>query len=176
MGGLGLRQCTSAAVAAYTASRLACADRLTAWFPIFAGRDPATDPHPWFAMVQESYEELRGLLRRVHTRHARMDADVYYYADGLTVVQAFHPSKLPKLESSSSPSHPCTRSWISAAVPIFAPLQQRGNCYDPFCDRLLGENGTDRSAPHTAVLRVLYAMHQVTAQGAVVYGDKEHKD
>ena len=34
--------------------------------------------------------------------------------------------------------------------------------------------GTDRSAPHTAVLRVLYAMHQATAPGAVVYGDKEH--
>ena len=66
--------------------------------------------------------------------------------------------------------------WVSAALPVFKLLQACGNAYDPFCDRLLGESSTDKSAPHTAVLRVLYDMHQATAPGAVVYGDKEHKD
>ena len=34
----------------------------------------------------------------------------------------------------------------------------------------------DRSAPHSEALRVLYDMHEATAPGPVVYGDKENAD
>ena len=47
----------------------------------------------------------------------------------------------------------------SSSPLVFKLLQACGNAYDPFCDRLLGESSTDKSAPHTAVLRVLYDMH-----------------
>ena len=59
---------------------------------------------------------------------------------------------------------------------MFAASAALGDPYDPYGDRLLGEPGTDKSAGHTEVLRVLYAAHQATAPGPVVYGDKENID
>ena len=65
---------------------------------------------------------------------------------------------------------------ISAAAPIFAGFSARGDPYDPFCDRLLSESGTDRSAPHTDALAQIYAAHEATAPSTVVLGDKANAD
>ena len=65
---------------------------------------------------------------------------------------------------------------LSSAKDVFAASAAVGVPHDPWGDRLLGEPGTDKSAGHTEVLRVLYAAHQATAPGPVVYGDKENID
>ena len=65
---------------------------------------------------------------------------------------------------------------LSDAAPVFAAAAAAGDPFDPFGDRLLGDSRCDRSAPHTAALRELYAAHEATAPGPVVYGDKECGD
>ena len=65
---------------------------------------------------------------------------------------------------------------VSKAKAVFLACAAQGDHYDPHGDRLLGESQTDRSAPHTDALRVLYAAHEATAPGPVVYGDKENAD
>ena len=66
---------------------------------------------------------------------------------------------------------------ISAAIPAFAAAGRVGDNYDPWCDRLAGEPGTDKSAPHNGALRVLHDCHQATVGGGtVVLGDKSHAE
>ena len=65
---------------------------------------------------------------------------------------------------------------VSKAKAVFLACAAQGDHYDLHGDRLLGESQTDRSAPHTDALRVLYAAHEATAPGPVVYGDKENAD
>ena len=67
--------------------------------------------------------------------------------------------------------------YISAAIPAFAAASRVGDNYDPWCDRLSGEPGTDKSAPHNGALRVLHDCHQATVGGGtVVLGDKSHAE
>jgi hypothetical protein len=65
---------------------------------------------------------------------------------------------------------------VTAPRDVFAACAARGDVYDAFGDRLVSEATTDRSAPHTDALRVLYAAHEATAPGPVVYGDKANAD
>ena len=76
--------------------------------------------------------------------------------------------------------------WQAAAAALRRPespsffrafILTPGDNYDPWCDRLAGEPGTDKSAPHNGALRVLHDCHQATVGGGtVVLGDKSHAE
>ena len=68
-------------------------------------------------------------------------------------------------------------SLVIYIIPAFAAASRVGDNYDPWCDRLSGEPGTDKSAPHNGALRVLHDCHQATVGGGtVVLGDKSHAE
>ena len=62
---------------------------------------------------------------------------------------------------------------VSQACAVFVMLgTSTGDHYDALGDRITHDVGTDKSAPHHAVLRTLHAASQATASHQVVLGDK----
>ena len=260
MGGLGWSAVAVLHIAARTASRLGTTAPLAAWFPLFRARDPLADEHPWYAEVRDAYASIRADHADLRAIYASdFDGDRHHLCDGVTILTAFRPKRLPEAKSippistvlksngtASVRKTPkqgmlasvlhhrewleCLASWraydadhpecpvadrttsnfiaecqkgaggwlairpadlriptseflfalqrrfslhLSDAAPAFAAATAAGDPFDAFGDRLLGDPSCDRSAPHTDALRELYAAHEATAPGPVVYGDKE---
>ena len=98
-GGLGKTSAADLAPTAYCASRLATAARLRRWIPLFAAHDPATDPHPYFAVFRDHYADLRVRRNALAASYAALAEDVHHLCDGVTSSSAFHPPRLPQARS-----------------------------------------------------------------------------